>query len=183
MSTSSKNEKRGNSGRKIFVGYISSAHGVRGEVRVVPLTDYPERFRQMDSLELYSSEGTFVRTLQIRGVREHEGKGELIVAGDVTDRDEAKALVGLSIMVDPAERVPLPEGEFWVDDLIGLRVQDGEGNDLGEVADFLSTGRNELYVVRDADGGLHYIPAAEEFIRNIDLSAGKITVELIDGLW
>jgi 16S rRNA processing protein RimM len=180
MSTSSKNE---NKSGKIFIGYISSPHGIKGEVRVVPLTDHPGRFRKMDSLKLYSQEGTFVRTLQIRGVRKDEGRGELIVAGDVTDRDEAEALVGLSIMIDAEERVPLPEGEFWVDDLIGLTMRDSEGNILGEVIDFLSTGKNELYMVRDEKGGLHYIPVVEEFIRDIDLSSKSITVELTEGLW
>jgi len=179
MSTSSKSE----GDRKICIGYISSAHGVRGEVRIVPLTDHPERFCRMSSLDLYSPEGVFARTFQISGVRGDVSRGELIVGGDPTDRDEAKALVGLSIMIDPEERVPLAEDEFWVDDLIGLRVRDGGGNFLGCVSNFFSSGGNELYEVRDESGGLHYIPAVAEFVKDIDLVSGEITVDLIEGLW
>ncbi|MDR3231704.1 MAG: ribosome maturation factor RimM [Synergistaceae bacterium] len=185
MSTSSKNDgtDRELLTRKISIGYISAAHGVRGEIRIVPLTDYPERFSHMDSLKLYSPEGAFVRALRIRNIRGDAGRGELIVEGDPTDRDEAKALVGLSIMIDPEERAPLTKGEFWVDDLIGLQVRDGEGHALGRVSDFFATGGSELYEVRDEDGALHYIPAVAEFVKDIDLSSGTITVELIEGLW
>ncbi len=179
MSTSSKSK---DSDKKISVGYISSAHGVRGEVRVVPLTDYPERFRQMDSLNLYSN-GLFVCTLPIKHVRNHEGKGEFIIESDLTDRTEAEKLVGLSILIDPEERISLPEEKFWVDDLIGLQVRDTQGNVLGVVEDLFSSGANETYEIRDANGVLHYIPAVEQFVKDIDLSSGKITVELIEGLW
>jgi 16S rRNA processing protein RimM len=137
----------------------------------------------MDVLNLHSSDGRFVRTFHIRNLREHEGKGEFIAAGDPVDRNEAEKLVGLSILVDREERFPLPEGEFWVDDLIGLQVQDTEGNPLGEVVDFLSAGGNEIYAVRDEKGSLHYIPAVEEFVKDIDLASETMVVKLIEGLW
>ena len=155
MSTSSKTDV--DEPRKISIGYISAAHGIKGEVRVVPLTDFPERFAKMPSLDLYSKD-SWVRRLHLKRVRGHESKGELIIESDVPNRDEAQKLVGLSILIDQGERVPLPEGNFWVDDLIGLSV-------------------------RDEQGKLRYIPAVEEFIKYIDLTSGKITVELIEGLW
>jgi 16S rRNA processing protein RimM len=182
MSTSSKNENALDNGGKIAVGYVAAAHGVKGEVRVVPLTDFPERFRRMDSLNLYA-DGVFVRTLHIERVREHESKGELIVKGDVPDRNEAEKLAGLSILISPDERPALPEGVFWVDDLIGLQVADTEGGVLGVVEDFISSGGSEIYVVRDDHGKPHYIPAAEEFVKNIDISSKTLTVKLIEGLW
>jgi 16S rRNA processing protein RimM len=192
MSTSSKSENALDGGEKIAIGYVAAAHGVKGEVRVVPLTDFPERFLRMDALNLYA-DGVFARTLRVARVREHGSKGELIVQTDVSDRDEAEKLVGLSILIGPEERVALPEETFWVDDLIGLRVlsadrqenEDGheEGGVLGIVEDFISSGGNEVYVVRDGRGNLHYIPAVEEFVKNIDVPAKTITVKLIEGLW
>ncbi|MDR2174471.1 MAG: ribosome maturation factor RimM [Synergistaceae bacterium] len=192
MSTSSKNKNTFEgessseieSGKKILIGRVSAAHGVRGEVRVVPLTDFPERFWRMDALNLYA-EGVFVRTLRVGRVRAHESKGELIVEGDVPNRDEAEKLVGLSVLIDPEERTVLPEDTFWVDDLIGLRVldADAEGGVLGVVEDFISSGGNEVYAVRDEAGKLHYIPAAEEFVKKIDLPSRAVTVKLIEGLW
>ena len=180
MWISSRSEKTNGPSGKIAVGYVASAHGVRGEVHIVPLTDFPERFFRMKSLELYAK-GAHMRTLRV--VRVRPGKGGLIVGSDVADRDEAESLVGSSVLIDPEERLPLPEGNFWVDDLIGLAVHDVGGNVLGVVKDLLLSGGNEIYEVEDAEGGLHYIPAVEAFIKDIDLAGGKIVVELIEGLW
>ena len=149
---------------------------------MVPLTDYPERFRRMEFLDLYAG-GGLVRTLPVRSVREHEGKGELIVGSDLRNRDEAEQLSGLTIMVDADERVPLPEGTYWVDDLVGLEVFDLQGRRLGEVRDLLSSNGNEIYEIRDSAGELHYIPAVEAFVKEIDMDSGKMVLELIEGLW
>lgn len=179
MSISSKND--GNRLRKILIGYVSSVHGVKGEIKIQPLTDYPERFRSMDFLNLFSADGTFVGFLPIKCIREH--KGEWIVESGLPDRNEAEKLVGLSIFIDPEERVSLPEDTFWVDDLIGLVMEDIQGNYLGTVSNLISGSANEIYEVKDIEGKLHYIPAVSEFIKNIDLVSGKIVVQLIEGLW
>jgi 16S rRNA processing protein RimM len=123
-----------------------------------------------------------VRTLRVVQVREHGGKGELIVRSDISDRNEAERLAGLLVLIDPEERVVLPEGVFWVDDLIGLQVLDADGGVLGVVEDFIS-GANEVYVIRDEHGKSHYIPAVGEFVKSIDVSSEAITVKLIEGLW
>ncbi|MDR1376895.1 MAG: ribosome maturation factor RimM [Synergistaceae bacterium] len=181
MWTSSKNRSPGD-GEKILVGCISSAHGVKGEVQIIPLTDFPERFQRMKFLDLYS-EGVFVRTLRVTSAREYVGKGKWIVGSELSDRTEAERCVGMSILIDSEERVPLPEDDFWVDDLIGLSVQDKEGNALGVVEEFISSGGHEVYEIKDKEGKLHYIPAVENFVKDIDLNSRKIVVELIEGLW
>lgn len=179
MSTSSKSKK---SDGKITVGYVASVHGIKGEIRVVPLTDYPERFMKMKSLDLYA-EGVFVCALRVKRIREQEGKGGFIFEGDLAGCDAAEKLVGLTVMIDADERIALPEGHFWIDDLIGLQALDRQGNLLGEVSDFLVSGATEIYVIRDAEGGLHYIPAVEEFVKDVNPAAGKIVLALIEGLW
>ena len=181
MSTSSKNREDSKEG-KISIGYVSAAHGVKGEVRIVPLTDFPERFGCMDALNLYLN-GVLVRRLNVSRVRRHESRGELIIESDVPDRNEAELLVGMSVLIEPEDRVPLPEGSFWVDDLIGLSVVDKEGKILGVVEALLSAGGNEVYEIRDENGKRHYIPAVENFVKEIDLVSGRISVELIEGLW
>ena len=180
MSISSRTEEN----RLILIGRVSSAHGLHGEINVVPLTDFPERFRAMDSLSLYK-EGCFLRSLGVKDVRFNAGAREntLTLKTELANRDEAEACVGADILIEPEERVPLPPDHFWVDDLIGLRVEDMEGRPLGVVSDLLSAGANELYEVRDPKGKLHYIPAVEEFVRVIDPEEGRIQVSLIEGLW
>jgi 16S rRNA processing protein RimM len=136
----------------------------------------------MDTLDLYAG-GAFVRRLHVTRVRKDVSKNEFIVASDVSDRDEARRCVGMSILIDRQDRVPLPEGRFWVDDLIGLSVENERGEALGVVANLLSAGGNEIYEIEDEKGKLHYVPAVENFVKDIDLNAGKIVVELIEGLW
>ncbi len=178
MSISSRSEKI----RRILIGRVSSAHGLHGEINVVPLTDCPERFRAMESIPLYK-EGRFLRSLRVKDVRFNAGGDTLTLKTELENRDEAEACVGSDILVEPEDRVPLPPDHFWVDDLIGLRVEDTEGRPLGVVTDLLSAGANELYEVRDPEGKLHYIPAVEEFVRVIDPEEGRIQVSLIEGLW
>ena len=165
----------------VLIGRVSSAHGLQGEINVVPLTDFPERFQGMDSISLYR-EGRLLRVLKVLGVR-HNGRGSLTLRTDLKDRDEAEGCVGAEIRIDPDERVALPPDSFWVDDLIGLSVEDDRGRPLGRVTDFLSGGANELYEVRDPEGRLHYIPAVDEFVRDIDIGKGLLRVSLIEGLW
>ncbi|MBR1672159.1 MAG: 16S rRNA processing protein RimM [Fretibacterium sp.] len=186
MSISSRSEENSPtaspSGEKILIGRVSSAHGLHGEINVVPLTDFPERFRAMDSISLYRG-GRFLRTLRLEGVRRKAGGDTLTLRTELEGRDEAEACVGADILIGPDERVELPPGHFWVDDLVGLTVEDMEGHPLGVVSNLIPAGANELYEVRDPAGALHYIPAVEEFVREIDLENGRLQVSLIEGLW
>ncbi len=160
---------------------MASAHGLQGALTVVPLTDFPERFQAMRTIALYRGTEALC-TLEVRGVRFDEGRNLLTLQTNLSTREEAEACVGASILIDQKERVELPRDSFWVDDLIGLAVEDLEGRPLGTVTDFL-TGANELYEIRDAAGGLHYIPAVREFVRDIDLEGGRLKIALIEGLW
>lgn len=170
------------SGRKVAVGRVSTPHGARGELSVVPLTDFPERFLSMKTLDLYRDD-RLVRSLPVNGVRANESKGTLILDCGLNDRDEAQELAGTFVMVDPEDRVPLPEGHFWIDDLIGLKVEKTDGTFLGTVENLLSAGGNEVYEIRDPEGALHYVPAVAEFVRELDVKTRKMTIALIEGLW
>ena len=178
MSTSSKNNER------VLIGRVSSAHGIRGEIRVTPLTDFPERFQDMSTVALYadSSAPSPFRLLHVARAR-IDGKGSVILESDITDRTSAEKLSGALIFIDKEDRVSLPDNSFWRDDLLGLNVVTESGEKLGVVDDYLSSYGNELYVVKDPEGKLHYIPAVGEFIKKIDIPLSTITVSLIDGLW
>ena len=165
----------------VLIGRVVSAHGLRGELEVVPLTDFPERFEEMESVALYKG-GQFLRNVAVLGVRIGK-KGTLTLSTDLGSREEAEACARAEIRIAPDERVELPPGSFWVDDLIGLRVEDDRGYALGTVTDFLDGGANELYEIRGSDGKMRYIPAVAEFIREIDLNGRRLVVSLIEGLW
>ena len=167
-----------------MIGRIVGAHGVKGMVRVHPTTDYPERFNDMKTLSVERA-GKRRADYQLLSVSRHDAKGQLLVRlSGIDDRDDAEALTGAAITVDPTERVELPEGEYWIDSLIGLDVIDHEsGAHLGKVEDVMQAGNHDNYVVRDVNGGLKLIPAVAEIVKVIDTERGEMVVELIEGLW
>lgn len=169
----------------VTIGKIAGAHGVRGEFRIVPLTDFPSRFEQMDRLELYGSGGGHRLSLEILSMRFQDGKGQYLAkAAGIEDRDGAMALRGLFVMIPADQRVPLPGDRFWVDDILGLSVEDEESKEmLGVVREILPTGCNDVYIVETPSGDRKMLPATREVIRLVDLEKGIISVHLLEGLW
>ncbi|MDR1915063.1 MAG: ribosome maturation factor RimM [Synergistaceae bacterium] len=169
---------------RISIGKIVGAHGIRGGIRILPLTDYPERFFGMERIYIEKS-GRPHRILDIESIRPHDAKGQLLaMVSGVTDRDAAEALTGYIVTVAPEERVELPDGEYWIDSLIGLDVLDDvSGEYLGKVEDVMSTGGNDVYQVRTPSGEVKIIPAIEQVVRNIDLEKGAMIITVIEGLW
>ncbi|MBP5212360.1 MAG: 16S rRNA processing protein RimM [Pyramidobacter sp.] len=168
---------------RVVVGQVAGTHGIRGEIRIRPLTDYPERFFEMETLRLYRR-GEPAGSWNVRGMRELEGRGMFLASLEgVDDMDAAEQLRGCTIEIDPAERVQLPENEFWISDLAGLDALDESGTRLGVVKDVVDSGASQLLVITDDNGRDHYIPAVPEFFRSADLQSRTVTIRLIDGLW
>lgn len=169
---------------RVTVGRIVGAHGIKGVLRVHPLTDYPERFLDMETLYV-QRRGKPDRELEITDISTHEGKGLfLVTVAGINDRDAAESLSGALITVAPDELVELPEGEYWIDSLIGMDVINlDDGVSLGEVEDVLRTGASDLYQVRTPDGKLKLIPAIADVVREIDTDSGLMKVVLPEGLW
>jgi len=180
MSTSP--DGRGTS--RVQIGVIVGAHGIQGAIRIHPTTDYPERFMDMKTLVAEHSSKPSV-TLEVRGVKFHEGKGQILVTVEgINDRDAAEALRGRVITVALEERVKLPEGEYWIDSLIGLDViDDNSGEHLGKLEEVMSTGGNDVYIIRADDGSQKLIPAIEDVIRDVAPEKGAIRINVMEGLW
>ncbi len=165
----------------LAVGHIIGVHGLRGELKVELYTDFPERFEPGATLFL----GTGLEEVTIGQVRPHKGHLLLTIDG-ITDRTAAEALRGQWLFVDEADAAELEEGEFWIHDIIGLRVETEDGSVLGEVTDVLPTGANDVYIVRPAPGVTReqeiLLPAIADVILAVDVAAGTILVRLPDGL-
>ena len=156
----------------VTIGQITSIHGIKGELRVMPLTDFPERFDAGAEVWLDGSPRRVRRSRQ-------QGK-ELIVSLDGVDtRDAAEALRGKELMAPSPTR--LDEGVFYQHDIIGLRAVTPDGQALGRVSEVIATGSNDVYVVT-GDRGELLLPALEDVVREIDLANGRIVVELLEGL-
>ena len=170
--------------KQIIVGRVVGVHALKGEFKVQPLTDYPERFYSMKTLSLFHGEDYFC-SASIVNVRHLEGKGLFIMeCKEFTDSNAAQSIAGCLVCIPIEERATLRKGEYWIDDLIGMSVIEiDSGNILGKVKDVIRNGGNELYLVDGLDGKEHLIPVIGEFIKDIDERNCSIYVALIDGLW
>lgn len=163
------------------VGRIVGVHGLNGELRVELHTDFPERFASGETLWL--GEKLVAKKIQVS--REHKGMILLTLAG-VTSRDEAEALRDEWLFIPDDAAKELPEGEYWIHDIIGLAVMDEAGQPVGQVTDILQTGANDVYIITPAPGVNRdkelLIPAIAEVVLKVDLTRRVLTVRLLPGL-
>lgn len=164
------------------IGEITAPQGVRGEVRVQPFTDHPERFASLR--QVWLGEPRNVR-VTVEQARPHKGFWLVKLSG-VDDRNQAETLRGVRLEVEPEDRAPLKPDEFYVDDLIGLPVITVEGRQLGRLEEVLQTGANDVWVVRGdpARGEVREVllPALRDVVRQVDLAAGRLVVAPLPGL-
>jgi 16S rRNA processing protein RimM len=160
----------------LAVARVVAAHGIRGEVRCDVITDFPERFKR--TRRLFA--GNAHHAVEVERSRVERRVLLLKLAG-VDTRDDAEKLRGQTLYVHESDAVQLPPDSFYWHQIIGLTVRTVDGQDLGQVAEIMETGSNDVYVVRSADREV-LLPAIKDVIRNIDLAAGVITVELMEGL-
>jgi 16S rRNA processing protein RimM len=160
----------------LAIGRILRPHGVRGEVRVEIHTDFPERFGVYRQVYV----GAGHKAYQIERHRFHGGR-VLLKFREVVDRTAAEELREQWVYIAVEDAVPLAEGEVYLHDMLGLRVETVEGEELGEVTDIIETGANPVYVVRGLQGEI-LIPDIPEVIEAIDLERGELIVRLIEGL-
>jgi 16S rRNA processing protein RimM len=164
----------------IAIGQVTAPSGIKGEVRVYPLTDFPERFRT--TKRVFVCKEDICQLYRVEKVRFPKGM-VVIKFVECTNRQDAEALRNAYLKVRQNELVELPLGHYYVHEIIGLGVQDTAGCFLGTVCDVLRTGSNDVYVVQRAIGEDILIPAIKEIVRNIDLKAGQITIERREGLF
>lgn len=157
-------------GRRLVVGVIRGAHGVRGEVRVAPDTDNPRRFAAGAVLEV---DGLGERRVLKR--RGSEASPILTLEG-IADRGAAEALRGRTLSVAIEDARAATSGHLWAD-LVGLRVEDEHGRALGVLAEVLRPGGDvDVFRVRRPDGGELLVPAIESVVLRIDRTSGRMVV-------
>ncbi len=161
------------------VGIITSTHGVRGEVKVYPTTDDPRRFRRLKEVVLDT--GREKLNLEIEGVKFFKQFVILKFKGldNINDIEKYRQK---SLYVTRKNAVRLQRDEYFIADLIGLKVQDEDGTELGTVKDVLETGANDVYEVEMADGRSLLLPAIKQCILNVDVENGMMQVHVLEGL-
>ena len=161
------------------VGIITSTHGVRGEVKVYPTTDDPRRFRRLKEVVLDT--GKEKMNLEIEGVKFFKQFVILKFKGldNINDIEKYRQK---SLYVTRKNAVRLQRDEYFIADLIGLKVQDEAGKELGTVKDVIETGANDVYEVEMADGKSLLLPAIKQCILNVDVENGTMQVHVLEGL-
>ncbi len=168
----------------IVVGRLGGVHGVRGEWRCFPETDFPERLRPGRRVALCGP-GPDRPPLwtALRGVRPAGRDGALLVSVEGVDAPEAaRPFAGGTLAVDAADLPSLPAGQYYHHQLVGLAVLRADGRPLGILARVLQTGANDVFGVRRPDGREVLVPAIRDAVAAIDLAAGTVRLRDLPGL-
>lgn len=161
------------------VGVISSTHGLKGEVKVFPTTDDPERFRELKQVLLDT--GREYLPLKITAVRFFKNQ-VILKFREFQDINEVERYRGCDLLITREQAVPLAENENFITDLIDLEVFDDGGQRLGILTDVLQTGANDVYVVETDEEKEILLPAIPSCILEVDLEKERMLVHIPEGL-
>jgi len=178
MGTEGSGLTSGSEPRFIAIGQVTGSFGVRGELKVAVMTDFPERFSALKTVYLGEEQKPYA-LLSSRVQR--EGRQVLLRLGGVLDCDQADKLRGQMIYIPVEQAMPLEEGQYYIYQILGLSVETEAGEPLGLLTEVLLIGSNDVYVVSDGSREI-LIPALEDVILTVDLPARKMIVRLPDGL-
>lgn len=162
----------------ITIGKISKHHGKFGEVKCLILSDFPERFLELD--RVFLEKGEDIKRVHVETVNFHKDFAVLKFAEVESVRD-ADDLAGYFMKIPEDEAVELPEGHYFFHELIGIEVYTDTEEYLGQLEDILTTGSNDIYIVTQGKKEI-LIPAIYEVVKEIDLDNQRMVVHLLEGL-
>jgi len=157
---------------EIVIGKIVAPHGVRGDIRILPMTETPELFLDLDYLLVEDGE-----TLHITRSRFQKNM-VLVSAEELTDMDMAEKLRNKHVLIRKEDLPDLPKGRFYVADLVGLSCVDETGHEIGKFKDTMQTGSTDVFVIVTSDGKEILVPANKDNILEISLEKRQIIVKL-----
>lgn len=157
------------------VGKVTNVHGLMGEVRVQPWADSPDFLCQFKTLYVDKAHWP----IRVERARVHKNMVILKLEG-VTDVNGALAMRNAVLYIDRKD-ANLPEGSFFLADLMDMEVRDTQGKVLGKIADVLTLPANNVYVVRGGEREI-MIPAVDQFVKEVNVDEGYMTVTLIEGM-
>ena len=161
------------------IGQIVNTFGIKGMVKVNPFTDDISQFEKMNSI-LIDKKGSLVE-MQIEEVKYSKNQVLLKLKG-IETIEEAEKYRNCYLKLPREKAKKLPEGTYFIADLIGVDVYTEEGNLLGKVEDIYNSGASDIYVIKNELGKQILLPATKEVIKQIDLEQEKIIVHLLKGL-
>ena len=163
----------------ITIGKAVKPFGLKGEMKVKSLTDFPERFKDLKSVYLVSPAGKEL-PCAVLSVR-YTGEVPYLLFKGYDTPELAKTLNGWFLKIPESEVMPLPEGRYYWYELIGMEVVSEEGEKLGTIVDVFETGSNDIYVMKQGKREI-YLPATREVIKQVDRQSRRMVIHLMEGL-
>ena len=163
----------------LIVGTITTPHGVHGEVKIFPQTDDTRRFKKLK--EVYLDTGKEKLLLHPESVKFFK-QFVIIKFKEFNSMNEVEGLRNKNLMVDREHAVKLQKDEYFISDLIGVKVYREDDSLLGELYDVLQTGANDVYLVKKEDGKEVLLPAIKECIKEVDMENRTMKVFVMPGL-
>ena len=163
---------------RVAVGEIRKAHGIRGGMWVKPLTDSPDRARGLN--EVFLMRDGEERVARVQSVEVAENRWIFRLEG-VETREQAEMLHGWLIGIAATDSPPLPEGSFYVSELVGREVRTEDGRLLGTLTGVSPTGSNDVYTISGPDGELLF-PALKDLVMECPRGGNTMKVRLLPGL-
>ncbi len=163
----------------ITIGKVVSTQGNKGEFKVLPLTDSTDRFKNITSIFIRKNINR--KILNIEKIRFKENM-VILKSKDIENIEEAKMIVGSFLEVERKNAVKLPKDTYFIFEIIGLEVYDENDIFLGKIENVISTGSNDVYIVKGENKKELFIPAIREVVKNVNLEKKRITINMVDGL-
>ncbi len=161
------------------VGVISSTHGIRGEVKVFPTTDDVNRFKKLKQVVLDTGKEHI--TLEVQGVKFFKQFAILKFKG-IDNINDIEKYKGKSLLVTREHAVKLAKDEYFIADMIGMKVVTEDETDFGVLEEVMQTGANDVYEIKTKEHGVVLIPAIKDCILDINMEEHKMVIHVMDGL-
>ncbi|PEZ05400.1 ribosome maturation factor RimM [Bacillus sp. AFS018417] len=164
------------------VGKIVNTHGVRGELRVISRTDFPEeRYKVGNTLYIWQEKGTEPLAVKVTSHRQHKSFDLLTFEG-YNNVNEVEQLKGSLLKVPEEQLGDLAEGEYYYHEIIGCTVVTEDGETIGTIKEILSPGANDVWVIKQPKGQDVLIPYIEEVVLQVNIDEKLVTIQVMEGL-
>ena len=157
------------------LGYVNNVRGLRGEIKVIHYCDYKEFFEEVDSVLIKNTE------YEIEAIKYYKDQVVLKLSG-IDTVEAAEALKNQTVYARKSDLPPLPEGVFYISDMIGVKAYLEDGTYVGEITDVIQNGPTDIIELKTEDGKEILIPRVEEFVPYLSVTDKKMTITPIDGL-
>ena len=160
------------------IGKVVAPFGVHGELKVLSLTDIPNRFAELEKIYL----GPDRTPCQIKSARPYKGEMVVLKLIGIEDANAAETLRNFELSIPVGQLAKLPPDSYYQHDILGLQVSTLSGRSIGPIVDIILTGSNDVYIIKGSDGNQILIPAIKDVIKQVDLIRRMMYIEPIAGL-